>query len=71
MNSAELLDGCIRVATLGYVMMSLLWIRECIIRDVLREVQPELQRLFPGSGWVVEGDLPDLAEVAVGGRQRR
>lgn len=48
------------------VMMTLLWIRECIIRDVLREVDPELQRLFPGSGWVIEGNLPNLADVAVG-----
>lgn len=47
------------------VMMTLLWIRECIVLDVLREVQPEFQRLFPGSGWVVQGDLPDLADVAV------
>jgi hypothetical protein len=47
------------------VMMTLLWIRECIVLDVLREVQPEFQRLFPGSGWVIEGDLPDLADVAV------
>lgn len=47
------------------VMMTLLWIRECIVLDVLREVQPEFQRLFPGSGWVVEGELPNLADVAV------
>jgi hypothetical protein len=46
------------------VMMTLLWIRECVVLDVLQEVQPEFQRLLPGSGWVVQGNLPNLADVA-------
>jgi hypothetical protein len=47
------------------VMMTVLQIRETIVKDVLREVQPEFQRLFPGAGWVIQGNLPDLADVAL------